>query len=230
MLVVSALSIVTFYVPLVRWIIPQANQSKLLQHHVPVDIHVQHTFHNDPVLMPCPVPTINEVTEMYRRIGLCFSPMHFEGLCDGKTTATTWIDVTYSSGNETYRDADTIAEIPAPFNYMRYKEICARNWIFDPTLQRLVDDSKSHECPEWGQWGRRQHEQCYYDTFSSVLFLVVVNGFGAIPVTGVITIIQAMKRVGELVTDAVRRVAGFEKVENVELEDVDKTVVIETRE
>lgn len=192
--ILTALSVVTFYIPLFFWAIPRFNQQYMLEHHVPVDIHVQHSLSNDPVLMKCPAPPVSEVIQMYNRLGLCFSPVQFEGLCDGHLITTTWIDVTYSLNNETLRDPDTVNELPVPFNYMRYEEICSRDWLFDPLTNILSDESKSGR-------GKRSYEGSQeYESPIFVLFFLNIGGL--IPMVSVVTVAQALTRMIRLMREA----------------------------
>ncbi|KAI8824991.1 uncharacterized protein EV422DRAFT_517018 [Fimicolochytrium jonesii] len=208
--VLAFFSIFTFYLPLYFWALPNVHKANSLQHNVPVTVHMQHNLNNKVVFLPCPAISENDMTALYTKLGICYSPMQFEGLCDGKMVQTTWIDLTYVRGTETMRDTEAIKEAPKPFNFVRYQELCARDWLFDPSAHKFVDNSRVYcAVPDDP---RRNYVACqdYWNRLNIVL--IIGSGFGALAVASLVSFVAGAIAVGTLIYNASRRLAGFEEV------------------
>ncbi|KAI8819038.1 uncharacterized protein EV422DRAFT_599642 [Fimicolochytrium jonesii] len=109
-------------------------------------------------------------------------------------TSTTWVDLTYNRSGKVYRDPTTLAETPMPFNYLRYEEICARDWLYDPDGDVVVDG---------------KHYTVDYTTLS-MLLAFVGSGFGLFVASSVLVSIVYIMEGGKRLRDYLR--GGFRSI------------------
>lgn len=206
----AILPVFTFYLPLIYWAIPRFQTQSKLRHNVPVKVLMQHSLANEPIVLPCPPMKPAVFATLYQQAGICFPPTQFEGTCNNRTVQVTWIDITYETDGQVYRDPFIITEAPKPLNLLRYEEICSRDWLFDPVEVKLVDNSRKGYCG--GQTSNETYESCQVYIFPLILILVAGSGLGSIPISSLVAIYVLGRKLYYVVGDLYRERDGYHQM------------------
>ncbi len=142
--IMAFLSIFTFYIPLFLSGIPQYQRAVRLQHRVDMNFNIVDST-NTSFVLKCSMSD-SQIRNVYNNNGICLDLQFSSGNCNQTFVSLVAQDIFYVRQNKIFRDdiSNRQLGIPATFNLGFLRSSCDRDWLYDPTKDFFIDNSRTY--------------------------------------------------------------------------------------